>query len=120
MHRNINNRSHRIIILVICLPNNKRLEQTRLEKGFGNMELPIEAKVIPILSACFLSLTFQEQQRELYISSLVSFNKLLNLVISIQTRKIPVQTYQELARSIAASFNQGYTTARNIINWKKS
>ena len=124
-----------------------RLEQTRLEEGPENMELLIEAKVIPISSACLLPLIFQEQQRELHASSLVSLNKLLSLVteqdkkysyrllpqlnffqrhvmvkqfLSIQTRKIPGQTRQELARSVAASFNQGYTIAQNIVRWEKS
>ena len=124
-----------------------RLEQTRLEEGPENMELLIEAKVIPISSACLLPLIFQEQQRELHASSLVSLNKLLSLVteqdkkygyrlsprsnffqrhvmvkqfLSIQTRKIPGQTCQELARSITASLNRGYTTTRNIVRWEKS
>lgn len=53
-----------------------RLEQTRLEEGSGNMESPIEAEVIPISSACPLSLTFQEQQRQIRATSLVSLDKL--------------------------------------------
>lgn len=124
-----------------------RLEQTRLKEGSGNMESPIETEVIPISSACPPPLTFQEQQREMRATGLVNLEKLLSLVteqdkkygyrisprsnffqrhvmvqqfLSIQTRKIPGQTRRQLARSVAASFNQGHTTARNIVRWEKS
>ena len=40
--------------------------------------------------------------------------------LSIQTRKLPSQTRRQLATSVAASFSQGQTTARNIVWWERS
>lgn len=124
-----------------------RLEQTRLEEGSGNMESPIETEITPISSACPPPLTFQEQQREMRATGLGNLEKPLSLVteqdkkygyrlsprsnffqrhvmvkhfLSIQTRKIPGQNCRQLARSVAASFNRGHTTARNIVRWEKS
>ena len=119
-----------------------RLEQTRLEEGPGNIKSPIETEVIPISSACPLLLIFQKEQKEIRATGLVSLERLLSLVteqdkkygyklspqsnffqrhimvkqfLSIQTRKIPGQTRQQLAGSVVASFNQGHTTAQNIV-----
>ena len=124
-----------------------RLEQTRLEKRPGDMEVSKETEDIPIPPACSPPLTSQEQRKEIRAKSLVSLEKLLSLVIeqdkkygyrlsprsnffqrhlmvkqflSIQTRKLLGQTRRQLATSVAASFSRGQTTARNIVRWERS
>lgn len=54
-----------------------RLEQTKLEKGSRNMTSYIKAKIILILLVCLFSFTFQEQQKEIRATSLISLDKLL-------------------------------------------
>lgn len=92
-------------------------------------------------------LTFQERWIETRVQALADLERLLEFVTEqdkkygyrlspqtnffqrhlmvkqffvIQRRKIPGQTRRQLAISIAASFNRGQTTGRNLVRWENS
>lgn len=43
---------------------------------------------------------------------------MVNIFLSSQKRGLPGQTRQNLALFVAATFNRGQTTARNIVRWE--
>lgn len=102
---------------------------------------------LPVPAACAPPLTFKQRQIEKQIQALADLEKLLNSVteqdkkygcrfsphtnffqrhlmvkqfLNIQKRKLSGQTRRGLVISLAASFGQGHTTGRNIVQWEKA